>query len=99
MTYARDDRRPFSLTSTHNITFDKADKPILSIGLRSKIGFLTTERIIAALASVQIHFSNTSRQTAAVPTCPSSDCYPDGRSARHRRGQPQPLNPFPDGSE
>src|ERR1035437_2057267 len=30
--------------STHSITFDKADKPIRSVGLRSTIGFLTTER-------------------------------------------------------
>ena len=77
----------------------QVDAPILSLCLRSKIGFLTTERIIAALASVQIDFSNTSRQSAAVPTCPSSDCHPDGWSARHRCGQPQALNPFQDGSE
>jgi hypothetical protein len=32
-----------------------------------KIGFLTTEKIIAALGSVQIDFSDTSRQTGAVP--------------------------------
>ena len=44
-----------------------------SLCLRSKIGFLTPERIIAATGSVQIDFSNTSRQTAADTTLNRKD--------------------------
>ena len=44
-----------------------------SLCLRSKIGFLTPERIIAATGSVQIDFSNTSRQTTADTTLNRKD--------------------------
>jgi NAD(P)-dependent dehydrogenase (short-subunit alcohol dehydrogenase family) len=45
-----------SRTSTHSITRNNADKPILRICLLSKIGFLTSERIIAVLASSEAGF-------------------------------------------
>ena len=44
----RDYRGPFSRMSIRTITFDNADKPILSLCRRSKIGFFPTEKIVAA---------------------------------------------------
>ena len=53
-----------------------------------KIGFLTTERIIAALGSVQIDFSNTSRQTGAV-TQKDNRCH--DHQIRHNTVSASPL--------
>ena len=72
-------------------SFDKFNKPILSICLRSKIGFLRRRGPSLPRRRPDLfcrHRPTNHRRSHA----PSSDCHPDGWSPGQQCGHPQPLD-------